>query len=77
MPRVAAGKLLLSLLTGEAHWGPAGWIAGKVLGVCVGGTFTQFLSHGSPSQQSTGRGGRDRLVWPLNLGLGWELALIW
>lgn len=34
---MAARKLLLSLLTGEAHWGPAEQIAGKVLGMCVGG----------------------------------------
>lgn len=32
MPRVSVRKKWLALLMGEAHWGPTGQTAGKVLG---------------------------------------------
>lgn len=65
---MTARKALLSLLTGEAHWGPTGQTAGKVLGGGAGwgggATFTQFLSHGLPSQWSTGHGKVTHLSCP-------------
>lgn len=38
---MAVREALLSLVTEEDHWGPAGQTAGKVLGVCAG----QGVSH--------------------------------